>query len=161
MCFCPDGTIPIVFCNIPGTVHDSQVADYGDIYDKLELVYLQDGAKCTVDSAFGNMSRQFLIKSLQELIHIEDCMECGMAHDATSMRQSAKWGMRAFELSMSRLKDHMKFETRGERRVTLPMMILLYNLQAWAVGINQLKSVYTAPLDCNANIEFVGPLINN
>jgi hypothetical protein len=40
MCFCPDGTIPIVFCNIPGTIHDSQVADYGDIHDKLELAYL-------------------------------------------------------------------------------------------------------------------------
>jgi hypothetical protein len=40
MCFCPDGMILIFFCNIPGTVHDSQVADYGDIYDKLELVYL-------------------------------------------------------------------------------------------------------------------------
>jgi hypothetical protein len=39
MCFCPDGTIPIAFCNIPGTVHDSQVADYGDMYNKLELVY--------------------------------------------------------------------------------------------------------------------------
>ena len=88
-------------------------------------------------------------------------MEHGIVHDATSMWQSAEWGMRAFQSSMPRLKDCMKFETRGERRVTLTMMILLYNLQAWAVGINQLKSVYTAPLDCNANIEFVGPLINN
>jgi hypothetical protein len=49
ICFCPDGTIPIVFCNILGAVHDSQVADCGDTYNKLELVYLQDGAKCTVD----------------------------------------------------------------------------------------------------------------
>ena len=82
MCFFPDGTIWIVFCNIPGTVHDSQVADYGDIYDKLELVYLQDGAKCTVDSAFGNVSRDFLIKSLQELIHMEDHREQGIACNA-------------------------------------------------------------------------------
>jgi hypothetical protein len=66
MCFCPDGTIPIVFCNIPRAVHDSQVADYGDINNKLELVYLQGGAKYTVDSVFENVSRQFLIKSLQE-----------------------------------------------------------------------------------------------
>jgi hypothetical protein len=43
--FCLDGTILIVFCNIPGAVQDSQVADYGDIYNKLELVYLRDGAK--------------------------------------------------------------------------------------------------------------------
>ena len=35
LCFCPDGTIPIAYVNIPGTVHDSQIADYGDIYDKL------------------------------------------------------------------------------------------------------------------------------
>jgi hypothetical protein len=69
--------------------------------------------------------------------------------------------MRAFQSSMSRLKYCMKFETRGERRVTLTMNILLYNLQSQAVGIIQLKSVYTAPLDCNANIEFVGPLIND
>jgi hypothetical protein len=50
--------------------------------------------------------------------------------DATSMRQSAEGGMRAFQSSMPHLKDCMKFETRGERRVTLTMMILLYNLQA-------------------------------
>jgi hypothetical protein len=161
MCFYPDGTIPIVFCNIPGAVHDSQVADYGEIYNKLELVYLQDNAKCTVDSGFGNVSRQFFIKLLQELIHIQDHMERGMACDATSMQQSAEWGMRAFQSSMPRLKDCMKFETRGERRVTLTMMMSLYNLQAQAVKINQLKSVYTAPLDHDANIEFLGPLINN
>ncbi len=124
-------------------------------------MYLQDGAKCTVDSAFGNVSREYLIKSSQELIHIEDRMECGMARDATSMRQSAEWGMRAFQSSMPRLKDCMKFETCGEWRVTLTMMISLYNLRARAAGINQLKSVYTAPLDRNANIEFLGPLINN
>ncbi len=124
-------------------------------------MYLQDGAKCTVDSAFGNVSREFLIKLSQELIHIEDYMERRMARDATSMWQSVEWGMRAFQSSMPRLKNCMKFETCGEQRVTLTMMILLYNLQARAVGVNQLQSVYTAPLDCNANIEFLGPLINN
>jgi hypothetical protein len=35
VCFCPDGAIPIVFCNIPSAVHDLQSADYGDIYDTL------------------------------------------------------------------------------------------------------------------------------
>jgi hypothetical protein len=161
MCFFPDGMIHLVFFNIPGTIHDSQVADYGDMYDKLELVYLRDGAKCTVDSAFGNVSRDFLIKSLQELIHIEDRVEHRIARDATSMRQFAELGMRAFQSSMPGLKDCMKFETPGEQRVTLTMMILLHNLQARAARINQLTSVYTAPPDCDANIEFVGTLINN
>ena len=27
-CFCPDGTIPITFFNVPGYVHDSQVAEF-------------------------------------------------------------------------------------------------------------------------------------
>jgi hypothetical protein len=58
------------------------------------------------------------MKLLQELIHIKDGMECGIAHDATSMRQSAERGIGAFQLSMPRLKDWMKFETPGERRVT-------------------------------------------
>ncbi len=98
---------------------------------------------------------------MQEIIHIEDSVECGIARDATSMRQSAEWVMRAFQSSMPHLKDCMKFETRGEQRVTLTMMILLYNLQAQAVGINQLTSFYSAPLDCDANIEFLGQLINN
>ncbi len=37
-CFCPDGTISIAFFNVPGSVHDSQVAEFGKIYDKLEGV---------------------------------------------------------------------------------------------------------------------------
>jgi hypothetical protein len=105
MCFCPDGTIPIVFCNIPGAVHDSQVADYGDIYNKLKLVHLRDSPKCTVDSAFGNVSRDFLIKLPQDMIHIKDCVEHGIARDATYMQQSAEWGMSTFQSSIPHLKD--------------------------------------------------------
>ncbi len=77
------------------------------------------------------------------------------------MRQSAEWGMQAFQSSMPHIKDWMKFETRGEHKVTLTMMILLYNLCARAVGINQLQSFYAAPIHCDANVEFVTPLLNN
>jgi hypothetical protein len=63
LCFCPDGTIPIAFINIPGAVHDSQVADYGDIHEKLKFAFDRDGAKCIVDSAFGNVTKDFLIRS--------------------------------------------------------------------------------------------------
>ncbi len=34
--FVPDGTIPIAFFNVPGSVNDSQVAKWGGIYEKLE-----------------------------------------------------------------------------------------------------------------------------
>jgi DDE superfamily endonuclease len=155
LCFCPDGTIPIAYINIPGSVHDSQIADYGSIYDKLESVYDRDGAQCTVDSAFGNITRVFLIKSSQELIHIDNHVDRQIARDATSMRQSAEWGMHAFQSSMPRIKDRMVFEERGERKVTLCLMILLYNLRANLVGINQLTSFYAAPLTRDANLDFV------
>jgi hypothetical protein len=76
------------------------------------------------------------------------------------MRQSAEWGMRAFQSSMPRIKDRMKFEERGERLVTLSAMIYLYNFRARTVGINQLNSFYAAPLNRDANVEYVLPLLN-
>ena len=39
-CFCPDGTIPIAFMNLPGATHDSTIADLGGIYSKLESVFM-------------------------------------------------------------------------------------------------------------------------
>ena len=35
--FCPDGTIPIVAYNVPGSVHDSMIAEWGGVYEKLGL----------------------------------------------------------------------------------------------------------------------------
>ncbi len=65
-CFWPDGTIPISFFNVPGSVHDSQVAEFGNIYNKLEEVYHLYGAKCCVDLAFGHVMRGYLYKSCQD-----------------------------------------------------------------------------------------------
>ena len=59
-CFCPDGTIPIAFFIVPGLVHDSRVAEYGNIYDKLEDAFQSTGAKCCVDLAFGQVNREYL-----------------------------------------------------------------------------------------------------
>ena len=38
MCFCPDGTIPMAFFNVPGAQHDSTVCELGGIYDKLQCI---------------------------------------------------------------------------------------------------------------------------
>jgi hypothetical protein len=67
-CFCPDGTIPIAFFNVSGSVHDSQVAELGKIYSKLERVYETMGGRCCVDSAFGSIERDFLLKLGQDLL---------------------------------------------------------------------------------------------
>jgi hypothetical protein len=66
--FCPDGTIPIAFFIVPGSVHDSQVAKLGNIYSKLEHVYEMTGGKCCVDSASGSIERDFLLKLGQDLL---------------------------------------------------------------------------------------------
>ena len=65
-CICPDGTITIAFFNVPGSVHDSQVTEFGNIHDKLEGVFLLTEEKCCVDSAFGNVTREFLNKLCQD-----------------------------------------------------------------------------------------------
>ncbi len=110
-CFCHDGTIPIAFFNVPGSVHDSQVAEFGNIYKKLEDVYLSMGAKCCVDSAFGNVTRDYLYKSCQGVLgssaetHWERLLDLQKKREATSVRQTAEWGMRGLQAFFPRLKD--------------------------------------------------------
>ena len=68
LCFCPDGTIPIAAFNMPGSFHDSTVAEYGGVYAKLEVMFDKYGMKCTADLAFGGKTYPFLIKSSQDLL---------------------------------------------------------------------------------------------
>jgi hypothetical protein len=35
-CFCTDDTILIALFNVPGSIYDSQSAEFGNIYDMLE-----------------------------------------------------------------------------------------------------------------------------
>ena len=105
--FCPDGTIPIGTWNVPGSFHDSTIAEWGNIYKKLRDVYENSGTagKCTVDSAFSRKRYDFLIKSSQTDPDSDDHNDYVVNEEATSMRQSAEWGMRAFQSSFPRLKD--------------------------------------------------------
>eukprot|EP00804_Cyclotella_cryptica_P010121 CCRYP_018494-RA/>CCRYP_018494-RA protein AED:0.03 eAED:0.03 QI:578/1/1/1/0/0/2/26/188 len=152
--FCPDGTIPICCYNVPGTVHDSNIALMGNIYSKLETVYNETGAKCTVDSAFARNNYPFLIKSCKPSLDMTiDEME--IAKDATSMRQSAEWGMRAFQASFPRIKDRITMEERGQRKLMMKLMILLYNLRTRRVGINQILNVYMPSLNEDVNALYI------
>ncbi len=58
--------IPISFFNLLGSVHDSQVAKSGNIYNNVEIVYVLYGAKCCVDLAFGSINRGYRCKSCQD-----------------------------------------------------------------------------------------------
>jgi hypothetical protein len=68
LCFAPDGTIPACFYNVPGCMHDSTVADWGNIYSKLQKNYVETDLKFVIDSAFCSGRLQFLIKSLQDYL---------------------------------------------------------------------------------------------
>ena len=152
-CFCPDGTIPIAHMNLPGATHDSTIADWGDIYIKLEKVYNETGGKCAVDSAFRMRNAPYVMKSSQsnfvgegETTHAQR-LDILQKQQCTSMRQCAEWGMRALQSSFPRLNDKFPFETRGERRISIKMMVLIYNLRARMVGINQIRIFFLPALD--------------
>jgi hypothetical protein len=70
---------------------------------------------------------------------------------ATSMRQSAEWGMRAIQSSFPRLNDKFPFEAQGERRNSIKMMVLIYNLCARLVGINQIRNFFLPALNVDAD----------
>ena len=149
--FCPDGTIPIAVFNVPGCVHDSKIATIGGVYDKLENIYNEFGAISVGDSAFCASKGDFVIRSSSR------DREGGQSQfniQATSLRQASEWGMRAIQASFPRLKDVVKLEDFGERGYIMHVMLLLHNLRARKVGINQIRSTYMDYLNDNPELYF-------
>ena len=66
------------------------------------------------------------------------------------MRQCSEWGMRMIQSSFPRLCDKMQFEEKGERRIAIKMMVLIYNLCARMVGINQIWNFFMPQLEIDA-----------
>lgn len=153
--FCPDGTIRVCCYNVPGSVHDSTIAELGGIYDKLGKVFTSCDGKCTVDSAFARNKYPFLIKSGKNNLDLNRS-ERIIRQQATSMRQSAEWGMRAFQSSFPRIKDRIRWEEYGKRKHMVKMMILLFNYRTNKVGINQILNFYKPNLDRDANEMLLG-----
>ena len=77
-------------------MHDSQIADWGNVYVKLKRVFQETGGKCTIDSACGCVDREYLIPSSQDYLvsnavtEAERQADVRMKLDATSMRQLAE-----------------------------------------------------------------------
>jgi hypothetical protein len=150
--FAPNGCIYICAINAPGAMHYSQIADWGNVYSKLGRVFERHGARCLVDSAFCQVQHPFLLKSSQEDSASSDAHHHLVSAQATSARQAAEWGMRAFQSSFPRIKDRLIYEEGGERVCILKSMILLYNFRARQVGINQIANTYMPHLGHDANI---------
>eukprot|EP00536_Pseudo-nitzschia_multiseries_P000375 jgi/Psemu1/831/gm1.831_g len=110
--FAANGRIRICCYNCPSTWHDSTIADHG-VYDKIEELFVKFQAMVCVDSAF---------------------------RVATGRHQCllSKWGMRMIQGQFPQLKDRLLFETLGNRKVILNLMMLLYNYQTSTIGHNQI-----------------------
>ncbi len=61
---------------------------------------------------------------------------------ATLAWQTAEWGMLTMQTSFPMPKDRFAYKERGEWRIVLKMFVLLYNMQARMVGINQIQHTY-------------------
>lgn len=151
--FAPSGLIIACAYNAPGSFHDSLIAEWGNVYEKLEKWYDETGGRCVVDSAFAKGTYPFLIKSAQDpLLAGDDVTSVIRFQQATSARQASEWGMRAFQGSFPRMKDRFVYEEKGERKLMLLSTILLFNLRTRLVGINQILNSYMPHLGVEANL---------
>ncbi|KAE9075831.1 hypothetical protein PF005_g24802 [Phytophthora fragariae] len=66
--FSPQGLIIARTLNAPGCMHDSQIAEWGSVYAKLEEVFRATGGQVVVDSAFSETTYGFLLKSGQDVV---------------------------------------------------------------------------------------------
>jgi hypothetical protein len=99
------------------------------------MVYKKNGGKCSADSAFAAKKCNFIVWLLGTVdIEANDRLVLPnrllVNQEATSIQQSAEWGMSTMKASFPRLRDLLIFDEYGERNVILVMITLLYNLRA-------------------------------
>ena len=82
-------------------------------------------------------------------------LELWKKRQATSARQMAEWGILTMQASFPRVKERFVYEERGERRLVLKMFVLLYNMHARMVGINQIRITYMKHIERDANVDVI------
>jgi hypothetical protein len=140
--FGPDGMIIGSVLNAPGSFHDSALCHMGNFYDLILETFLRTGGRCVMDSAFASRDNPSIIISAQTIANAEGAEEILIQQEATSLRQAAEWGMRAIQSAFPRMKIPMKYEEKGQRRLILICLQMLYNYRCFNVGLNQIKTVY-------------------
>ena len=151
--FAPDGRIRSTIYNCPGTFHDSTMADYG-MYNTIDGVYQRTGAKVVVDSAFSLIDDSCIIKSRQ--IAPENAEDLLAHKDATSIRQLSEWGMRMIQAQFPRLKDPIRLESNGDRKIIVRLMMALYNFQTYHIGHNTILNSYMVRKQSGVNEFYYG-----
>ena len=132
----PDGKICICVLNAPGIFHDSTMAGY-HVYEALEQIFLSNGKKMVVYSAFGSGKRPFLMKSSQGDPINGDAQELTMNRAEISIRKLSERGIRMTQGQFPRVTNTLIFEHSGDRRVILRLLVHLYNFNFAQVGHNE------------------------
>ncbi len=97
---------------------------------------------------FWTWNAPYIIKSSQKnLVGVRETtaaqkMDWMRKKQATSMWQSSEWGMRMIQSSFPWMCDKVQFEEKGEHRIAIKMMVLLFNLCVHMVGINQIRNFF-------------------
>lgn len=84
--FSPSGLIIACTTNAPGSMHDSQICDWGGLYEKMEDAFNITGDKVVVDSDFCRENHEYLIKSAQEESTADGALDVLRLQQATSLR---------------------------------------------------------------------------
>lgn len=124
-------------------MYDSQIAEWGGIYRKLQTAYELYGARYVVDSVFAAGEYPYLMSN---------CRKYGDVASSNVCRTRCGVGMRAFQSFFFRLKGRLEYEEHGNRRLILEKYVLLFNLRL--VGIDKLLSVYMPSLEQSQLIQF-------
>ena len=77
--------------------------------------------------------------------------ELNILEEATSMHQSSEWGMQAFQSLLPRVKNCIPFEYKGQGKLMMMMLILLYIVRTKRVGMYIILNVYMPSLGRNVN----------
>ena len=104
--FALDGRIRTTVYKVPGTFHDSAMANYG-VYATMESIYERTGGKVVVDLTFRLSGYDSIIMSSQLDPTEEEALLIN--RDVTSVSQLSEWGIHVIQAQFPRLKDDIQY----------------------------------------------------
>ena len=90
-----NGCIIATCLNILGSIHDSTLAQWRGIYEKLEATNKGTGGICCVDSVFALNPHPHLIQTTQDITIAKTPQEYNHLVEAILLWQASGWGMHA------------------------------------------------------------------
>jgi len=99
----------------------------GGIYALICQNYERNCGQCVMDSAFARNNHKAILKSAQNPCDTSNEAQMLVFRVATSLCQSAEWGMHTYHSSLLCLNEHIPCEENGEQLIIFYLATLLYN----------------------------------